>query len=76
MIESHSLSDSLFAEAEKAARDGEYTKALEYLDQVLIMNPRHARARGEKEKWIRYLAYTRMNFASSISAPEMSSEPA
>ena len=44
MIESHSLSDYLFGIASEAANRGEYKKALHYLEQVLIMNPRHTRA--------------------------------
>ena len=44
MIESHSLSEHLFRLAAEAANQGKNRKALEYLEQVLIMNPKHAMA--------------------------------
>ena len=44
LFESHGLSEHLFGLAEEAANHGEYKKALEYLEQVLIMNPKHLRA--------------------------------
>jgi tetratricopeptide (TPR) repeat protein len=44
LFESHGLSEHLFGLAEDAANHGEYTKALKYLEQVLIMNPKHCGA--------------------------------
>ena len=44
MIESHSLSEYLFREAVEAANQGKDKKALEYLEQVLTMNPKHTMA--------------------------------
>jgi hypothetical protein len=55
MIESHSLSEHLFGEAVKAAKSGEYRKALHYIEQVLIMNPRHAKAGQEKEAYLHHM---------------------
>lgn len=49
LVESHGLSDHLFGFAEEAADRGEYRKALKYLEQVLIMNPKHSRAWHMKE---------------------------
>jgi alkyl sulfatase BDS1-like metallo-beta-lactamase superfamily hydrolase len=66
MIESHSLSEHLFGIAEKAANRGEYKKALEFLEQILIMNPRHTKARCEKEKCIQQLYGAKRHFSEMM----------
>jgi alkyl sulfatase BDS1-like metallo-beta-lactamase superfamily hydrolase len=66
MIESHSLSEHLFGVAESAVIRGDYKKALEFLEQVLIMNPRHVKARCEKEKCIQQLGRSKMHYAEIL----------